>query len=214
MGVPTNLLPPSLLAELQEIKRRLAAQERAPAPDTKFDRYPTTEWAAVSRARLPSNAWSSCGIANVTGLVYDRVELKFLVDKLTTNVAEAELRVAAFKHTGLTKQCVSASRSMVFRGAASPGVGTVAVRWVHGIPYGWDYSGGDTVFTIEVQHRYRVGPGTPGSSWDGNYAVGNMHYCVGLPDARISATPAGTWLYSGVGIVNDGTAGNVNDPFI
>ncbi|MFD5640741.1 hypothetical protein ACFWIP_02965 [Streptomyces anulatus] len=214
MGVPTNLLPPSLLAELQEIKRRLAAQERAPAPDAKFDRYPTTEWAAVSRGRVPSNAWSSCGIANVTGLVYDRVELKFLVDRLTTNQAEAELRVAAFKHNGTSKECVSASRSIRLRGAASPGVGTVVVRWVHGIPYGWDYSTGDSVYTIEVQHRYLVGPSTGGSGWDGNYAIGNMHYCVGLPDSRISATPNGTWMPSGVGIVNDGTAGNVSDPFI
>jgi len=149
--VPNDALPPSLLRELNDIKRRLTAQERAPDVLAKFDRYPTTEWAAVGRGRTSDNAWSSCGIADVTGLVYDRVEVKFITNSLVTGKREAEVRLAAFRHYGnAQRECVSASDTLHLSGSSAPQVGTGIIRWVHGIPFGWEYADGTAT--------YRVGP--------------------------------------------------------
>jgi hypothetical protein len=148
-------MQPSLVNELAELKRRIAAIERAPDVLAKFDRYPTTEWAAVGRGIVGGNAWSSCGIADVTGLVYDRIECKFITDRFVIGRAEGQLRLAAFRHFGNgSKECVSASRSFVIRGTSVGGVGTGVFRWVHGIPHGWDYEDGTATYTIELQHKY------------------------------------------------------------
>ncbi|MFE5621720.1 hypothetical protein ACFQ8S_06860 [Streptomyces virginiae] len=195
--------------ELNELKRRLSAVERKPDVLAKFDRYPTTEWAAVPRSRISWNPWSSCGIANVTGLVYDRVECKFVTDNFLQTRAEGEVRLAAFRHFGGGgKECVSASRSFIIRGGTSRGTGLCVFRWIHGIPFGWDYEDGTATYTIELQHRYRttqVSDGkrqifaylrynTDGSSWpeglvnSGDYwapgvkAVGGMVPSMGWQD--------------------------------
>ncbi|MEV6419659.1 hypothetical protein [Streptomyces sp. NPDC051662] len=159
MPTNANALPPSLVTELSELKRRIAAMERAPDVLAKFDRYPTTEWAAIGRGKVSGNAWSSCGIANVTGLVYDRIEAKFITDRIITGKAEAELRFASFRHFGnAQKECLSASRSIIVRGSATRQIGTCIFQWVHGIPFGWDYEDGDATYTVELQHRYVTGP--------------------------------------------------------
>ncbi|MFD7257816.1 hypothetical protein [Streptomyces sp. NPDC059874] len=155
MPTNANALQPSLVNELNELKRRLSAVERKPDVLAKFDRYPTTEWAAIERGRVAGNFWSSCGIANVTGLVYDRIECKFITDRFIVDRSEGELRLAAFRHFGTgQKECVSASRSFVIHGAATAIVGKGILRWVHGIPFGWDYEDGTSTYTIELQHRY------------------------------------------------------------
>jgi len=159
--VPTNpnALPASLVNELNEMKRRLDAVERKPDVLAKFDRYPSTEWAAIGRGKVGGNAWSSCGVANVTGLVYDRVEVKFITDRMIQGKAEAEVRLAAFRHFGnAQKECVSASDSIIIRGSTSRQIGTCMFQWVHSIPFGWDYADDTTLFTIELQHRYVTGP--------------------------------------------------------
>ncbi|MEV0126355.1 hypothetical protein AB0I16_33225 [Streptomyces sp. NPDC050703] len=159
MGTNGNIRPPSLIAELDEMKRRLSAVERKPDVLAKFDRYPTTEWAAVGRDRIVDNPWSSCGIANVTGLVYDRVEARFITNRIVTGKREAEIRLAAFKHDGIGKaECVSASNVWRLHGTPTGAINTFVFRWVHGIPFGWDYEDDAAVYTIELQHRYLVGP--------------------------------------------------------
>ncbi|MFH9802810.1 hypothetical protein ACH4M0_11290 [Streptomyces albidoflavus] len=166
MAINANALSPSLVNELNDLKRRLAALERKPDVLAKYDRYPTNEWSAVGRGRVSNNAWSSCGIANVTGLVYDRVEVKFITNQIVTGKREAEIRLAAFKHFGNNqKECVSASRTVRLHGSASPSVNTFVMRWLHGIPFGWDYEDGASVYTIELQHRYLVGPDTTADTY-------------------------------------------------
>ncbi|MFF7361075.1 hypothetical protein [Streptomyces sp. NPDC008125] len=161
MAINANALSPSLVNELNDLKKRLAAVERKPEVLAKFDRYPTNDWAAVPRGKVSGNIWSSVGIANVTGLVYDRVELKFITDQIIKGKREAEVRLAAFKHTGNNvKECVSASTSVLLHGDSTRSVDTFVMRWVHGIPYGWDYEDGASVYTIELQHRYLAGPDT------------------------------------------------------
>ncbi|WP_282793680.1 hypothetical protein [Streptomyces sp. CC224B] len=148
-----------MVNELAELRRRLAAVERAPAPVTKFDRYPAVEWAAQGRPPVGGNIWSSVGIANVTGLTFDRVEVKFITDHLYAGRREAEVRLAAFRHTGMAgREIVSASGVLNLTGDTDRNVGVVIMRWVHGIPYGWDYADDTTIYTIELQHRYRKGP--------------------------------------------------------
>lgn len=155
MPINANALSPSLVNELNDLKRRLAAVERSPDVLAKFDRYPTTEWAAIGRGRLGNNNWSSCGIANVTGLVYDRIECKFITDRFIKGRSEGELRLAAFRHFGnAQKECVSASRSLNIHGATTRQIGKGIIRWQHGIPFGWDYEDGTATYTIELQHRY------------------------------------------------------------
>nr|WP_214661309.1 hypothetical protein [Streptomyces polyasparticus] len=145
--------------ELAELKRRLSAIERAPVPVNSFDRYPQTEWAAQGRPQVGGNIWSSFGIANVTGMVFDRLEVKFITDHLLTGKREAEIRLAAFRHTGnAQREIVSASRVFNLTGSATRSLGVVVMRWVHGIPYGWDYADDTTIYTVELQHRYKVGP--------------------------------------------------------
>ncbi|WP_327254089.1 hypothetical protein [Streptomyces sp. NBC_01244] len=147
--------------ELAEVKRRLSAVERAPAPINKFDRYPQVEWAAQGRPAVGGNIWSSVSIANVTGLTFDRVECKFITDFLSTGKREAEVRLAAFRHTGKgEREIVSASAVLNLTGDTERLIGSVVMRWVHGIPYGWDYANDTTIYTIELQHRYKVGPET------------------------------------------------------
>ncbi|WP_433858231.1 hypothetical protein [Streptomyces kronopolitis] len=161
MAINANALSPSLVNELNDLKRRLAAVERKPDVLAKFDRYPTNDWAAVGRGKVAGNVWSSCGIANVTGLVYDRVEVKFITDNFIKGKREGEVRLAAFKHTGNNiKECVSATTSVQLHGGTSRAVDSFVMRWVHGIPFGWDYEDGTSVYTIELQHRYLVGPDT------------------------------------------------------
>ena len=162
MAINANALNPSLVNELNDMKRRLAALERQPDIDTKFDRYPTVEWAATGRGKVANNVWSSCGIANVTGLVYDRIECRFITHNIITGKREPELRLAAFRHSGEgnTKECVSATNTLRLKGSATAAVHSFTMQWIHGIPYGWDYEDGDAVYTIELQHRYAVGPDT------------------------------------------------------
>ncbi|MFF3557318.1 hypothetical protein ACFYXL_28375 [Streptomyces tsukubensis] len=167
--------------ELAELKRRLSAIERAPAPESRFDRYPVVEWATRGRPPTGGNIWSSVGVANVTGMTFDRVETKFITDNLYTGRREAEVRLAAFRHTGRAeREIVSASSVLNLTGTTNRVVGVVVMRWVHGIPFGWDYDTATTVYTIELQHRYRKGPEDPkgrtmytiaapeGSAVDGN----------------------------------------------
>ncbi|MFE2245246.1 hypothetical protein [Streptomyces lavendulae] len=143
--------------ELNELKRRLTAVERKPDVLAKFDRYPTTEWAAIGRGVVGGNIWSSCGIANVTGLVYDRIECKYITDRFITGRSEGELRLAAFRQFGnAQKECVSASRSFIIHGSATRRLGKGIFRWVHGIPFGWDYEDGTATYTIELQHKFRT----------------------------------------------------------
>lgn len=159
MATQTNAMQPSLVSELREMNRRLSALERKPEVLAKFDRYPTAEWAAIPREQTAGNIWSSVGIANVTGLVYDRVQLRYIFSNMVPGVNEAEMRLAAFKHTDDgTKTCVSASRTLLIHGDAEPAVGTITWQWIHGIPHGWDYDEGPATYTIEAQHRYLVGP--------------------------------------------------------
>ncbi|WP_172385207.1 hypothetical protein [Streptomyces sp. MNP-20] len=165
MPTRANVVPPSLVNELAEVKRRLAAIERAPAQVNKFDRYPQVEWAAQGRPQVGGNIWSSFGIANVTGLVFDRVEAKFITDWLISGKREAEVRLAAFRHTGnAQREIVSASGVFNLTGLATRQVGVVVMRWIHQIPYGWDYTDDTTIYTIELQHRYKKGP----EKWDPN----------------------------------------------
>lgn len=153
-----NVLPPSLTAELADLKRRLSSLERAPSSDVKFDRYPSVDGQFKPRGTVKDNVWSSASIANVTGLVYDRVEVKFQTLNLAQDRAEPEIRLAAFRNNyevGV-KQIISASSAV----RLSPGnrarniIGTVLIRWEHGIPHGWDYEEDNSVLTIELQHRY------------------------------------------------------------
>ncbi|MFJ8386225.1 hypothetical protein ACIQ9Q_17205 [Streptomyces sp. NPDC094438] len=158
MPTQPNAVPPSLVNELSEVKRRLSAIERAPQPVNRFDRYPVIEWAAQGRPPVAGNVWSSVGIANVTGMTFDRIEVKFITDWILSGKREAEVRLAAYRHQSYYTQCVSASSVLNLTGQADRNIGTVVMRWVHGIPYGWDYSDDTTIYTIELQHRYKVGP--------------------------------------------------------
>ncbi|CUW30081.1 hypothetical protein TUE45_04800 [Streptomyces reticuli] len=159
MPTQANAVPPSLVNELAEVKRRLSAIERAPAPVNTFDRYPAVEWAAQGRPAVGGNIWSSVSIANATGLTFDRVECKFITDFLYPGKREAEVRLAAFRHTGKgEREIVSASAVLNLTGMTERRIGSVVMRWVHGIPYGWDYADDTTIYTIELQHRYKTGP--------------------------------------------------------
>jgi hypothetical protein len=141
------------------MRKRIAALERAPQPLTRFDRYPVAEWGAQDRPQVFGNVWSSCSIANATGLTFDRVECKFITNFLIPGEREAEIRLAAFRHFGQNeKECVSASSVLNLTGAPTVQVAEVIMRWIHGIPFGWDYDGDTSVYTIELQHRYKVGP--------------------------------------------------------
>ncbi|OKH99999.1 hypothetical protein A6A06_23560 [Streptomyces sp. CB02923] len=161
MPTQANAVPPSLVNEMAELKRRMAAIENAPIPANKFDRYPAVEWAAKERDRIGDNSWSSVSIANVTGMSFDRVECKFIVDRMIAGKRLAEIRLAAFRHTGnAVREIVSASGVTGFNGKFGSS-GAIVVRWIHGIPFGWDYADDTTVYTIELQHRYRKGPESP-----------------------------------------------------
>ncbi|MEU9231212.1 hypothetical protein [Streptomyces subrutilus] len=137
----------------------MSAIERAPAPVNAFDRYPVAEWAAQGRHEALGNMWSSVSIANVTGLTFDRIEAKFITDWMITGRREAEVRLAAFRHDSEGQRwIVSASRVLNLHGLSARNTGVILFRWIHGIPFGWDYEENNTVYTIELQHRYRVGP--------------------------------------------------------
>ncbi len=160
MPTLANTVPPSLVDELADLKRRLSAIERAPTPQAKFDRYPAVEREPQPRLPAPGNVWSSFSVANLTGLAFDRVEVKFLTDKLMPGKREAETRIAVFRHAndGKTREIVSASTVLNLAGTPAVQTGSVCWRWSHGIPYGWDYEDENTIYTLELQHRYKVGP--------------------------------------------------------
>lgn len=147
------------MADLNDMQKRITSLERAPEPLTKFDRYPCAEWTAVDRPQVGGNIWASVSIADVTGMTFDRMECKFITDFLYTGKREAEVRLAAFRHYGNAQtECVSASSVLNLTGQATRSIGIVVMRWIHGIPFGWDYASDTTVYTIELQHRYKTGP--------------------------------------------------------
>ncbi|MFF2406714.1 hypothetical protein [Streptomyces sp. NPDC058092] len=197
MATQANVVPPSLVNELSELKRRMSAIERAPAPVNKFDRYPSVEWAAVGRGRLGQNEWSSCGIANVTGMVFDRVEVKYITDRIIKGRSEAEIRLAAFRHYGnAQREVVSASATMWVGGETNRVIGTGTIQWIHGIPFGWDYADDTTIYTIELQHRYASASQTPdkvnvrqmfGYSKMSNENLKNTDGIISNPDGKIWA---------------------------
>ncbi|WP_424213190.1 hypothetical protein ACN20G_14490 [Streptomyces sp. BI20] len=92
-------------------------------------------------------------------MTFDRLECKFITDFLITGKAEAEVRLAAFRHTSdAGREIVSASRVLQLKGDAERYIGSGVIRWVHGIPFGWDYEDNNTVYTVELQHRYAFLP--------------------------------------------------------
>ncbi|QPB09777.1 hypothetical protein CPT_Shady_016 [Streptomyces phage Shady] len=245
---------PDLVGELRKIQGRLDALERKPVPQSIYDRYPCTELQAPGRPAYAGNVWNSVGVANVTGLKYDRLEWKVLTYNLFKGEIEGELRVAAFRTwvdaNGPHRQIISSSDARLLQGQTRPanGVGHVVCRWMHGIQYGWDFDEPDNaMYTVEVQHRthlinppdsdhlqvlafsksekdanrgYRidgtgddywglslksVGGGIntygwvtlPGQSVLDEYAISNMHYCIGVPqEIAPQATPNGWWAWS------------------
>ncbi|MFE4367949.1 MULTISPECIES: hypothetical protein [unclassified Streptomyces] len=94
----------------------------------------------------------------MSGLKYDRLELKFITDRMIKGRSEAEMRVAAFRHAYGTqfKECISASSVMTIHGPSdgSRSIGIGKIRWIHGVQFGWDYTDADdAIYTIELQHR-------------------------------------------------------------
>ncbi|MEU6633819.1 hypothetical protein ABZ905_36955 [Streptomyces parvus] len=155
-----GMTSPDLTTEIRALQKRIDELERKPVPQTLYDQYPSIEWAAIGRGKV--SGWSSCGVANVTGLKYDRVECKFITDRILRGRSEAEVRLAAFRHsyTSQYKECISASDSYRIAGAAdgSRVLGVGKFRWIHGIQFGWDYTDADdAIYTIELQHQYPSG---------------------------------------------------------
>lgn len=147
---------PDLVGDLRAIKGRLDALERKPVPQASFDQYPTVEWATSGRPSVFDNQWTSCGVANVTGLKYDRIEVKYITDMILKDRSEAEIRMAAFRHEAGTqfKECISASQTVRLVGVAERTLGVGKWRWMHGIEFGWDYTDADNaIYTVELQHR-------------------------------------------------------------
>lgn len=153
---------PDLVTELARMQKRLDDLERRPVPTSLYDSYPCIEWAAVNRQSVYGNLWSSCSISNVTGMKFDRIEARFITNDVVAERSEAELRLAAFKYSHVTrnKTCVAASKTvrLTGNGDASTGgstVGTGKWRWIHGLPRGWDLDNdsSEVVYTIELQHR-------------------------------------------------------------
>ncbi|MFI9206189.1 hypothetical protein [Streptomyces sp. NPDC053048] len=136
---------------------------------------------------MVSNKWSSVSIANATGLVFDRVECKFITDFMLTDKREAEVRLAAFKHFGnAQREIVSASATVNLIGSTTRQVGVGVIRWLHGIPYGWDYADDTTVYTIELQHRYKSGPEHP---------KGRTIYAIAAPEGSAVSGNILNWGY-------------------
>ncbi|MER5638420.1 hypothetical protein ABT095_15845 [Kitasatospora sp. NPDC002227] len=159
MPTQVNTLPPSLVSELSELRRRLDTIERAPAPVNSFDRYPTAEWDPVDRGIVAGNVWHAASIASVTGLVFDRIETKFTTYGVIKGKREPEIRLAAYRHgRDGSKVIVSASSTWQLSGDTTAYLAAGRIRWVHGIPFGWDYATDTDVYTIELQVRYAIGP--------------------------------------------------------
>lgn len=200
---------PDLVSELRRMQDRLSAVERRPVLGSAFDTYPCMEWETTSRPRQAGNVWTSCGIANVTGVSFDRVEAKFTADRIIPARSEVEIRIAAFRHPHDTfaKECIGASSAVRLTGNYSvvgtkSGMGGGKWRWIHGLPYGWDADEtGDSssIYTIELQHRNPDDcTQTSDSTWDGAYKISNMHYCAGLPEEQIpDASESGWFWYAG-----------------
>lgn len=154
---------PDLVSDLGRLQKRLDDLERKPAPTSLYDPYPSVEWGAIGRPRVSGNVWASCGVSNVTGGKFDRIEAKFLTDWVFNGRSEAEIRIAAFKHSHTTqnKTCVAASSTIRLTGnwnataTTGPVVGLGKWRWIHGLPRGWNVDDDDTdsIYTIELQHR-------------------------------------------------------------
>ncbi|OKI71413.1 hypothetical protein AMK15_01945 [Streptomyces sp. MJM1172] len=147
---------PDLVSELRAMQQRVEALERRPTPQTIFDQYPSVEWAAQGRPQVTGNQWTSCGIANVTGLKYDRLEVKYITDWILKGRSEAEVRLCAFRHDYGTQFKVPVSATDVVRlvGGTNRVVGVGKFRWIHGIQFGWDYTDTDNaIYTVELQHR-------------------------------------------------------------
>ncbi|MFG3405635.1 hypothetical protein [Streptomyces sp. NPDC048142] len=92
----------------------------------------------------------------MTGLRYDRIESKFLAYDVRPGRSEAEVRLAAFRHSygSSLKECVSATSTVRLTGNTSNVVSVSKWRWIHGIEFGWDYTDSDdAIYTIELQHR-------------------------------------------------------------
>ncbi|MGW0929563.1 hypothetical protein [Streptomyces sp. NPDC002644] len=98
-------------------------------------------------------------MANVTGLKYDRVEVKYYTNFVEAGRSECEIRLAVMRHdpAGLTRQCVSASGTIHLSGnQARNWIGTGKFRWMHGLQFGWDYTDEDKgIYTLDLQYRYR-----------------------------------------------------------
>ncbi|GAA0660333.1 hypothetical protein GCM10010193_09090 [Kitasatospora atroaurantiaca] len=159
MPTQANALPPSLVNELSDLNRRLTSVERAPAPINTFDRYPSSEWEPIDRGVVGDNIWHAMSIANVTGLVFDRIETKFTTYGVIKGKREPEVRLAAYRHTrDGKKQIVSASNTWQLSGADDYFLTSGMIRWIHGIPFGWNYATDTDVYSIEFQVRYAIGP--------------------------------------------------------
>ena len=205
MPTQVNALPPSLVNELADLNRRLTAVERAPAPINTFDRYPSTEWEPIDRGVVDGNVWHSMSIANVTGMVFDRLEAKFSTMNVITAKREPEVRLAAYRHgRDGTKTIVSASSTWQLVGDPNAYLVNGMIRWVHGIPFGWNYANDTDVYTVEFQVRYAIGPEKIPVARLYGIGAANTAPTDGLQSRGVFQDTDGKWWWQP--IVKDGSA--------
>ncbi|AFU62211.1 minor tail protein [Streptomyces phage TG1] len=187
MAIQANALPPSLVAELNEMKRRLDALERKPKLGSVNERLTYSSWQSPSAEGTQSETMvHGLGTINSTGLNQPVVILQIpfhipwangaVLDVSVTLWLQDTVTGAKTKEITLTK---ADDRVIDGFGGYSRGV---TFAWIHPQPIGF----ADTEIWKGFEVNYRVNK---------RVSVGGLSLTVGLGDPNmVTGVPLGTFV--------------------
>lgn len=183
MALQTNALPPSLVAEINELKRRLSGLERKPKLGSVNERLPYSSYQSPSLEGTQGSTVHTLGFINSTGLNQPVVIMQLPFHIPMVGGVSLDVSITIWMRD-LVTQAKTAEITLTKANDSSSSPSStqlVTWSWLHPQPIGFDDLSVWKGFAFEYRVNKRV------TSGDTSYTVG-----VGAP-ILVTGVPAGTY---------------------
>ncbi|MGW2467949.1 hypothetical protein [Streptomyces bauhiniae] len=178
MAIQADAMPPSLVAELGELKRRITALERKPKLGSVNERIPYGSFQSPSVEGNAGTAVNTLGVINSTGLNQPVLlcMIPFHIPQSSTAALDVSITlwlrdmVTQAKSAEIT---ITAANDSVYPGATR----TITWSWVHPQPIGFANTAEWAGFTVD----YRVNKRATYNGQSLTVGVGNPLLITGVP---------------------------------
>ncbi|MFD3904133.1 hypothetical protein HXS80_15885 [Streptomyces sp. CB04723] len=171
MAIQANALPPSLLAELTEMKRRLTALERKPKLGSVNERLPFSSFQTPDPAGTAGGGTNGLGAINTTGLNQPVLimTVPFAIPQSSTGPRDVSITIWLNEMaTGARSREFTIDKTSDWPAPRRGQTRTVTWSWIHPQPIGFDDELDWKAFTIDYRVNRRdsttgqtVGLGSP-----------------------------------------------------